>query len=331
MARHPSPTDPAGPRALHWLLEADQPAVRYYALTDLLGRPEDDPEVRSARSAIAKRGWAAEILGRQRPPGFWETREPRTVREYMGFLRFPVYRSSLWQGMVLADLGLTRADPRIQRFADQVFRYLLGLSTPMNIYTEEVCIVGNTARMLSRFGYGEDPRVARLHRWMLDDQREDGGWNCAPGAPGTLDAWEALAAFAAVPKAARSAAMDRAIERGAEFYLERGLLREGPRYEPWYRLHYPTHYFYDLLVGLGLLTELGYAGDRRLRPALDLLRAKRRRDGTWLLDRIHPDVGRGSAYRPDRHRPLVVEPAGRPSQWITLTALRVLQRVADAR
>ncbi len=27
---------------LNWLLEEDQPAIRYLALTELLGRPQDD-------------------------------------------------------------------------------------------------------------------------------------------------------------------------------------------------------------------------------------------------------------------------------------------------
>jgi hypothetical protein len=38
--------------ALPWLLEAANPSARYLALTDLLERPADDPEVVAARSAI---------------------------------------------------------------------------------------------------------------------------------------------------------------------------------------------------------------------------------------------------------------------------------------
>jgi hypothetical protein len=45
----------------------------------------------------------------------------------------------------------------------------------------------------------------------------------------------------------------------------------------------------DVLVGLDMLTRLGYAGDRRLEPALSLLRKKRQKNGSWLLDRTHPD------------------------------------------
>ena len=35
--------------ALDWLLEKDEPSMRYLALTQLLGREEADPEARSAR------------------------------------------------------------------------------------------------------------------------------------------------------------------------------------------------------------------------------------------------------------------------------------------
>ena len=319
-------------QVIEWLLEEDQPSVRYHALVGLLERSGDDPEVQDARSQIPQVGWAHDLLATQKPKGYWEAHEPRTVREWVTFLRFPRFGSSIWKGMVLSDLGLTAADPRIRRLAGLIFEYKLHLSSELNYFTEEVCIVGNVARMLTRFGYGEDRRVRKLYDWMLEDQREDGGWNCAAGEPGTLDCWEALAAFEAVPKAKRTAAMERAISRGAEFYLERKLFEEGRRCTPWFRFHYPTHYFYDVLVGLDVLTRLGYAGDRRLQPALQILRGKRRSDGTWVLDRVHPDEdrggGRGAAAK--KVKPLALERAGEPSKWITLTALRVLKRVEDA-
>ncbi len=319
-------------QVMDWLLEKGQPSVRYHALLDLMGRKADDPDVKSAYSTIPRVGWAHDLLRTQKPRGYWEAHEPRTVRQWVSFLRFPTFQSSIWKGMVLSDLGLMASEPRIRRFADRVFEYMLPLSSPLNLFTEEVCIVGNVARMLTRFGYGDDRRVRKLYDWMIEDQREDGGWNCAAGKPGTLDCWEALAAFAAIPKANRTAAMDRAVSRGAEFYLERKLFEEGQRYPPWFRFHYPTHYYYDILVGLDVLTGLGYAGDRRLEPALHVLREKRRDDGTWVLDRVHPDEGsgsgRGGAAR--KVRPLALERAGEPSKWITLTALRVLKRSEDA-
>jgi hypothetical protein len=37
---------------IDWLLEEEQPSVRYYTLVDILGREENDPEVREAHSRI---------------------------------------------------------------------------------------------------------------------------------------------------------------------------------------------------------------------------------------------------------------------------------------
>jgi hypothetical protein len=307
---------------LDWLLETQQPSVRYFALVDLLDRRREDPEVRSARSSIGRVGWAAEQLRRQRPEGFWEPHEPRNVREWVNFLYFPKFHSTLWRALVLSDLGLDATNPRIKKVAELVFRYKLRLGSPVNFFYEEASVAGNTARMMVRFGYADDRRVQKLFDWMLEDQREDGGWHGDQGAPGSVDSWEPLAAFAALRKEKRSAKMERAISRGAEFYLERKLIGTGrtPPERLW--LHYPTHYYYDILVGLDVLTELGFADDRRLRPATELLVKKRCGDGTWLMDRPHPD--------PQRPEPLVIESTGKPSKWNTLRALRVLKRIDAA-
>ncbi len=288
--------------------------------------------MRAARAAIPRTGWASELLKRQGPRGFWERREPRTVQQYLFFLWFPEFSATIWHAVVLADLGLTSEDPRIRRIAERLFDYRLGLSSMINLYHEEMCAVGNATRTLARFGYGDDPRVRRLYDWILEDQREDGGWNCSQGTPGTLERWEPLVALAARPRPQRTAARERAIERGAEFYLTRQLLREGARSAPWFRRHYPNHYFYDLLVGLDLLTGLGYGDDRRLRPALSRLAEKRRRDGTWRIDRANPDAPASQLHLHGKKVHLLqLETPGRPSNWITLRALRVQKRVEEAR
>jgi hypothetical protein len=320
-------------RVVDWLLEDDQPAVRYHALVHLLDRPPSDPEVRRARARIGRVGWAADQLRQQGPRGFWERREPQTLAAWIDFLYSPPYQSTNWRALVLAELGLDASDRRIRTIAELMFEFKLRLSSPFNLFHEEVCRAGNLARMMTRFGYGDDRRVRLLFDWLIADQRNDGGWSCSQGTPGTLDAWEALAAFSSVPKPTRSAPMERAIDRGAEFYLDRQLVDEGRPYPPWLRLHYPNHYLYDYLVGLDVLTALGYAGDRRLRRAVDRLRSTRRSDGTWAADRLHPDLGPGIAIYRDmaKVKPLVIEPPGVPSKWITLRALTVLKRVEEAR
>jgi hypothetical protein len=308
-----------------FLLKDTDPSLRLRVFQDLLGCSEDDPDVVSARQEVGRKGWAARILEDQDPRGHWGV-----FREDGGDLYQPKYIATNWRLLVLSDLGMTADDPRIARATDLIFKYWgEGDEAVFGQKGSELCITGNVVRMMVRFGRGNDPRVASSIDWLVKTQKPDGGWHCFPSETGTLDCWEALAAFAVLPPMVRSEGVRKAIERGAEFYLERGILREsdGSSYPPWHRFHYPTHYYYDLLVGLDTLTSLGYGRDPRLRPALDELRAKQNADGTWNLDAVHPDLLPEDPYHPNTPMfPFLFEYPGVPSRWITFLALRVLQR-----
>jgi hypothetical protein len=311
-------------KVLDWLLEPNQPVVRYFALTELLDRPKDDPEALEAYSAIAQRGWAFDLFSSQNSDGSWESSESLYV---------PKYTATNWRAIVLSDFGLTKKDPRLARAAELFLDRWLDSENKDNIFHDDVCVVGNTARMLTRFGYEEDPRVQKLFERLVEDQKEDGGWHCFESKTGTLDCWEALAAYASLPESKRTAKIKSSLERGAEFYLERRLYDDGEKkYLPWFRFHYPVHYYYDLLVGLDVLTSLGYGGDSRLEPALNILREKQMTNGTWMVEKIHPDLGEGANYGPfkTQPRPFVVEKEGEPSKWLTLKAKLVEKRVKES-
>ncbi|MGI0080889.1 MAG: hypothetical protein ACRECH_14855 [Nitrososphaerales archaeon] len=87
---------------------------------------------------------------------------------------------------------------------------------------------------------------------------------------------------------------------------------------PWFRFHSPVHYYYDILLGLDVITKLGYAGDKRLKPALKILSNKRHGDGTWLLDKVYPDLGVGTNYdlNVKKVRSFALEKPGKPSKWL---------------
>ena len=312
-------------KVLDWLLEESQPAVRYLALTELVGRSRTDPEVVAARRRVPATGWAAEILSRQNADGAWVSSNE---------LYRPKYVSTNWMLLILADLGLTNVDPRIAR-ACELWMARFGKSDGGfggdNSRGSHLCLVGNTARALCQFGYADDPRVRRAFDWLVVHQAKLGGWSCWGGGR-NLDSWEGLSAFAVLPRPAWTDERRRAVERGAEFFLSRKLYLQGDRYAPWFRFHYPVHYYYDLLVGLDLLTALGYGDDPRLREALAHLRKQRRRDGRWNLDAVHPDVEGPvanwfRAHPKQRPTPFALERVGEPSKMITLRALRVLARV----
>ncbi|HYK93344.1 MAG TPA: hypothetical protein VEY07_04795 [Thermoplasmata archaeon] len=321
-------------KVIDWLLQPDQPSIQYLTLTRLLARSESDPEVREARSQIPKVGWVAEILARRDLRGWWFHEKD---------LYKPKYVSTNWNLLALSDLGATRRIPAVQKSCELwMDRSPLKGGGIGGFYGGKghLCYTGNMARALIRMGYGDDPRVEKALEWLVRTANPRGGWTCwafadGPAPSRTLDSWEGLSAFAAYPRSRWSPQMVKCVEKGAEFYLERELHRQGGAYEPWYRFHWPVHYYYDLLVGLDVLTELGYGADPRLRFALDLLKKKCRADGRWVLDAVHPDgpssmEGWYRDHPKQRPTPLSFEDVGRPSRMITLRALTVLARVNRA-
>jgi len=313
--------------ALDWLLEEDQPSVRYLTLTRLLERPLDDSEVVATKDMIMRKGWAEQILAKQDRAGWWVSGE----RLYQ-----PKYLSTNWMLLILADLGLSKADPRIEKachlWIERFSRDDGGFAVE-DSKTSHLCTTGNATRALVQFGYTDHPAVRDAFDWLVKNRDKNGGWSCF-GSGRNLDSWEGMSAFAVYPKEKWTEGMKRAVELGAEYYLGKELHKQGAAYRPWYRFHYPVHYYYDLLVGLDFMTALGYGTDPRLRFALNLLQEKRRPDGKWNLDAIHPDLEGGMAEWYAKHpkhapTPFAFEKPGEPSKLITLKAMQVLRRVNE--
>ena len=302
-----------------WLADPAQPAARYRYLVEIEGVPHASEEARTALRQTPSRGWAADILRKQDPHGFWVHRKT---------LYRPKYVATNWRLLLLAELGLTVRHPGIRRGVNLMLEDYGGSDGPFGRRGGEphFCFVGNTARMMILFGLADDRRVTSSLDWLADQQREDGGWDCFGRPNGTLDCWEALAAYAAIGSRRWTRKWKLAVDRGAEFYLERKLFQEGRRrYAAWERLHHPVHYYYDILVGLETLVRLGYGDDARMKPARALLKRKMRPDGRWSADAVHPDLARGSNYSRDPGtRPFALERVHAPSKWITLRALKVL-------
>jgi hypothetical protein len=314
------------PRLRRWLTGPDSdPSVRARFWVEVDGRSRQDPRVRNALKEIGRTGWAASLLDYQLSDGHWVT--PGTSERE---LYRPKYIVTNWLAIVLADLGMTRSDPRIRRTAEMILDRWSKRGGDLSGRSGEICVTGNAVRTLIRFGYLDHPVVQRSIAWIVRTQKADGGWHCFPSRTGTLDGWEGLAAFAEIPEDARDASVRRSIARGAEFYLRHHLLEEGRvRYPPWFRIHYPNHYYYDLLVGLRILVKLGYAADPRMAAAIRWLRSKRDPHGSWALDAAHPDLdaARGGYRMQELVFPMLLEPLNLPSRWATVEALSILARV----
>ncbi len=93
---------PPAEMPIDWLLQQEQPWIVYNTRLELLGQPEDAPEVKQAYNALKKHNAVACLLDDVK---VWP-QERRLGRAYDP-------KDSLWKLSLLADFGLRRDDPRI--------------------------------------------------------------------------------------------------------------------------------------------------------------------------------------------------------------------------
>ena len=314
---------------LPWLLEPDpaNPGVRYFALRDLLGRPDDDPEVLQARRDVMSQGPVPQILALQNPDGTWTPRGGG-------------YQTTGAQVEFLAELGADPSDERVQRTGQYALETFLAANEAFSYVTPPVpsktvhCHNGMQAYALLRLGFGGDPRLQAALDWqarmatgdLLPGQRyyksatAGPNFTCAinQAQPCAWGATKAMRAFLAVPPGQRSPALQAAIRAGADFLLSYDLAQASYPYTGkvsthWFKLGFPLSYWSDILETAEVLVELGYKDDPRLQPTLDWLRQKQDSQGRWTLE----DSLNGKMW-------VDIEAKGQPSKWITLRALRVL-------
>ncbi len=171
---------------IEWLLEEKDPSARYFTLTRLLEEPEESPAVRETRKRILESGPAAYILARQNPAGYWDAPEKFYTAKYTG---------TVWQVLMLAELGAPGDDPRIRKACEFIldaaqdregggFSMKRSARNGGGLPGEVIpCLTGNMAWSLLRFGMGGDPRVQKAVDWICRYQRSDDGNTRPPAGP----------------------------------------------------------------------------------------------------------------------------------------------------
>jgi hypothetical protein len=318
---------------IEWLLEKENPSVRYLTLTKVLKRSENDPEVREAKEEIMKIGPIPKILAKQNEEGFWETAENFYTAKYKG---------TVWQLLVLAELNADKNDLRVKKACEFIVKYSQdvesgGFSVNMSKsigggrHSEVIpCLTGNMVWALIRLGLLEDDRVQRGINWITTYQRFDDG-EAAPPKGWPYDRLKScfgrhschmgvaknLKALAEIPESKRSQATKKTIEEAVEYLLVHHIHKKSHDLSHiskpgWLRLGFPLMYQTDILEILGILTSLGFR-DQRMREAVDILVSKQDSRGRWKLESSFNDR---FAVR--------IERKNETSKWITLRAVNVL-------
>ena len=318
---------------LEWLLSEEDPSVRYLTLVDLLGNAADSDEAMAARRAITQRGPVPAILASQNEDGSWGTPDRFYLDKYHG---------TVWTLLLLAELRADPADPRVGRACEFILQQSRHTeSGGFSCYGSTKgdgglargvipCLSGNMVYSLIRLGYLEDARVQQAIGWINTWQRADDADGPAPKG-GFYDRFEicfgrhtchmgaakALKALAAIPAGQRDGATAAKICELAEYFLIHHLYKKSHNLAEvakpgWLKPGFPLMYQTDILELLGIFRDLGI-DDPRLADARAILRDKQQADGRWLLENTF-----------NGKMNVRIEQKGKPSKWVTLMALRVL-------
>lgn len=289
-----------------WLLEAENPSVRYWTLVDVLGRPAGDAEVLEARAAIPEQPLVMELFALQHPEGYWgeDETKPYTAQGALGVLS------------LLFMLGVTpdeRTAAGCRSFLENSQHESGGFSMTRRIRSGIFpCTTGEHLPFLVYFGLGEDPRVRAAFGFLVDQMSTDDALKCGryQHRPCLWGAVAALNGLVVLPEEMRSAQAEQVVRRLAETLLDAQYDFES-EHKRWLSFGVPR--WWDLLSALKALAAHGYARDPRFAPLLELLLSLQDERGRWLCGSV------------SRTWPL--EKRNRPSKWVTLDVLRVLKAV----
>lgn len=321
-----------------WLLEEENPSVRYFALTDILDKPEDAPEVQLAKQNIMRHGLVPELLEKMAEPSYVESYPRFYTAKYKGLV---------WSLIVLAELGAS-ATPQIMEQCEYLLTHSqekddggfsqsaaskLGGGRKLEVIP---CLTGNMVWALIHFGYGDDPRLEKGVSWLTrfmrfndgaEDEPQEEPYNRYESCWGRhtchMVVVKALKGLSATPAEKRTPQVNATLQNAAEFMLKHHIYKRSHDLNRvskpgWKKFGFPLMYQTDVLEILDILSALKIR-DSRMDEAIELMLSKQDKNGIWHME---------NTYAGDRLL-IPMEKAGEPSKWLTLRAMRVVKRQAE--
>ncbi|GII98243.1 hypothetical protein CLV28_1329 [Sediminihabitans luteus] len=314
-------------RDVRWLLDTD-PALRWQVERDVVHAP---PEVwRATRARVATEGFGARMLAHQDDDGRWAGGAffpadfgPESPEAQSG--AWQPFTATTWSLNALREWGVDAEVLRARRTAEKLDATCRWEYDDLPYWGGEVDCCINAWTLANGVWLGAN--VSALRAEMLRRRLPDGGWNCEwvegsvrSSFHSTLNTLKGLLWY---ERAVGGDDEVRAARRsGEEYLLERGLFRRLSTGEPvagWTtRFTYPFRAYYSVLNAAVHLREAslhdGTPPDPRAADAIEMIRAARTPEGTWLQGR--PWAGR--VWFP------VDVPEGEPSPWLTYYGTVVL-------
>lgn len=321
-------------KTIEWLLNEENPSVRYFTMTKLLEIEDTDPEVIEAKNKIMQIGAVAKIMAHQKENSYWGSPSRFYHAKYTG---------TVWQLLILAELGADPLDIRIKNACNYILAYSqdnesYGFAVnPSNKsgggrHNEVIpCLTGNMIWSLIQLGFINDERIIKGIEWIIKYQRTDDG-NTSPPDEWPYDKFEicwgkyschmgvvkSLKALSVIPEAKRTKPINEKIDSLVEYLLIHHIYKKSHDLNSisksgWLKPGFPLMYQTDVLEILEILMNLKIK-DSRMNDAIDIVRSKQNNEKRWNLENSY------------NGKMLVeIEDKGKSSRWITYKSLNILK------
>jgi hypothetical protein len=317
---------------IQWLLESEEPWTRYRTLVDLLDRPEDAPEVQTARAEMLAHPQVQDLITEAVAwPGY-------ALRRHND-AKHPIYKWS-----TLADFGVRASDPGMNAGIEAVmahqspegaFQSLVNIpktfgGTGEDTWTWVLCDAPTLLYALLTMGLGDDERVRQAVEHLVGLVDEN-GWRCVgapelgkfrgPGRkndPCPIANVFALKALSQVPALLDSPATRTGVEMLLwhwEHQTERKVYLFGIGTD-FRKLKYPF-VWYDILHVVDVLSRFPFVhAAPRFREMVETINAQADEQGRYTAGSMYR-AWKGWSFADKKH----------PSPWLTFLALRVQRRM----
>ncbi|HUV26013.1 MAG TPA: hypothetical protein VMW34_01490 [Anaerolineales bacterium] len=299
-----------------WLLEENNPSIRYRTMTELLDRKKDDVEVVQAREQIFSSKMVSQILSKMHPDGYWLQKKPTTNELVGDSVEYGAYATTHFCLAYLAELGLDRQNPQVSKAAD---RYLNLQKADGDFYRHLSCLYGYNIRTFIMLGFRQDSRVQKSIELMLASERPDGGYlcdlhegkyknkfvkSCIRGSVKTLLAFSELQEYWDHPRC----------QLLVEYFMKRNVLFRTSDLEMAInhdvtRTSFPITWRAGLTEMVYALSKMGFGVNDELNQAWEILDSKRDIQGKYILDHTPAQA----LLKPGKK--------GEPNKWLTFYAM----------
>ena len=337
---------------IHWLLSDENPPVKYLTMKELLEKPENDPELISAKKNVNNYHVIREILKHKKV--FWGE-DIHLYRKYTG---------GFWQLIFLSDFHADGSHPGIKEGCEFILKSKKWNNWLKNEWGH--CLIANILRSFVTLGIGSEKKVREDFQKLAELVIRDKGIDCVAmdysvlprcfmALPKLLKAFtvapeknEAVVkakeivvnhllenqVYKYVPKIVDKwnnevlGGVDKAFEENPDLaktkkeyiirkkneYLKKYKNPEKKTKPGWLKFGFPMHYNSNILEALSALADAGVKYDERLKDAFNVVSDASDNEMKWKME-----------FSLNGKMWIDVEQKGKPSRWVTFYALKVLK------